>query len=698
VPGYGPPERPAAKRGNMTEAQDRRAPELNRVPVRTLVEVCGRDIGGPPAFEAEAVDVSGRGMHVRTAYLPPIGAPLVCRFEEQGREIVVEGEVAWRTEEARGGEFGMRFTALDSGSVDALRELCGYGEADQTSPDDAPAEPAPQKRVESGSRVRLHIDGLGAPMKASVRDGGSRKLSVASNLEFLKVGRSVEIEEAGGGIRRAARIDSVNVALDPSTQVPQLVVSLRYDDVEESTPEPSVIDSLFTAGGSASPAPVVLREQARASSDDDDEPAPVEVAPSEIGDEEEDELDEQAQAMKPRIAVVAASAGAAMKAGGAQVAKLSAVAASGFGRLLKGAGHKVAELRGRQAGAAERRRRTTAPPPSSAVMSAGAGRLRPQSRAAQAVAEEEAKPGLLAKPRAKKVAVLAALAVLATTALVIAMKKPAEPPGASGDAPVASVKVAAGEPIEVDEQGNPIEAAKESKGKKLTDTGGDDKGITADVPLFGPTPMATMEPAPLGPPPEATGEATEEDQGEKEQDVADELWPDEPESGRKAKKVDPKDVPPWGRGKLDTPIVHRLRLDGPGGAIQGAITAMGFTVVIPERKVMESGKAIEQRDSRIARVKTKNGASGAEITFQFKSGVPGYRVRLRKDSVEFLISADAAKSSTKSAKSTPKTGKTKPGAKATPKKTEPAPKSKSSKRAEGKSSVKRKPEQKKKRG
>ena len=105
----------------MTEIQERRAEGAGRVRVETLVEVCGNE-PGIPAFEAEAVDVSARGMHLRTAYLPDSGAPLVCRFEEGGREIVVEGRVAWRREGSRGGEFGVEFTALDSGSVGALRE------------------------------------------------------------------------------------------------------------------------------------------------------------------------------------------------------------------------------------------------------------------------------------------------------------------------------------------------------------------------------------------------------------------------------------------------------------------------------------------------------------------------------------------------------------------------------------------------
>ena len=43
-------------------------------------------------------------------------------------------------------------------------------------------------------------------------------------------------------LRRSARIDAVEVVIDPQTQIPQLVVSLRYDDVDD-TPEPAVIDT-----------------------------------------------------------------------------------------------------------------------------------------------------------------------------------------------------------------------------------------------------------------------------------------------------------------------------------------------------------------------------------------------------------------------------------------------------------------------
>jgi len=153
----------------MTQAQERRAEGHGRMPVETLVEVVGNE-PGIPAFEAESVDVSSRGMHLRTAYLPDEGAPLVCRFEEQGREIVVEGVVAWRREGARGGEFGIEFTALDARSVDALRDMCEAGDPASGGGKKAaaPAEEAPHG---SGTKVRLHIDGLGSPMKARVRSG-----------------------------------------------------------------------------------------------------------------------------------------------------------------------------------------------------------------------------------------------------------------------------------------------------------------------------------------------------------------------------------------------------------------------------------------------------------------------------------------------------------------------------------------------
>ena len=164
---------------------ERRAATAPRVHFEALVAV-GEDAGN--SFEAESVDVSPDGMRLRTAYLPTEGDKLVCRFDGMGSEIVAEGEVLWRKEEQKGGEFGMRFVGLDDAASAQLRAMC-MTLGDPGDEAAAEAEPA----VVKGSRVRLHIEGLGSPMKARVRETGAREIAVGSNLEFLKVGRALEV-------------------------------------------------------------------------------------------------------------------------------------------------------------------------------------------------------------------------------------------------------------------------------------------------------------------------------------------------------------------------------------------------------------------------------------------------------------------------------------------------------------------------
>jgi hypothetical protein len=496
-------------------------------------------------------------------------------------------------------------------------------------------------------------------MKACVRTGTQKELRVASNLEFLKVGRHLEIEDLGNGDRRGAQIGGVDVVIDPQTRVPQLVVSLRYDGFDETTPEPSVIDSEVGQRSPIAAAAAAGAFTSSAAHTDDDESEMVdedEIVPA------EDDMGEEAQAMRGKLALFAVDAGVAAKKGGALFARMSAAAAGGVGRAFRQAGSKLGDIKRRKQG--DMPRRTTAPPASEVM--AGSRKLRPQS----GMRDDDEAPATMAAPspgaskkRVKRIAAASALAVLLLTVGVIAMKKPAAPPGAvaDGKAP-ATVAVAAnaatGDVTNVDEQGNPVRA-------KLSDQPGAaaSGGVSADVPLFGPTPMATMEPAPLGAAPEEGAEA-EGDKGEEaaEKAAASAAADDESFGEDGDKPAQPGDVPPWGNGKLDSPTVYRLRLDKPGTAIQGAINPTGFTVNLPGVKVMESPKAIMERDSRIARVKTKNSSSGAEISFQFKDGIPGYKVRLRKDYVEFFISnpgGDSADGAVASAKKTKKGGKRK---------------------------------------
>lgn len=706
--------------------KERRAPGIKRVPLETLVEICGRK-PGTPAFEAESIEVSGRGMHVRTAYLPDERAPLVLRFESGGKEILVEGEVAWAEAHGRGGEFGIRFTALDAHSVDALRDLIGEEDdeaeeepeeeevaeaqpapepeprreaasrAPQTAPYEEPA-PAPKKKTRRnpGTKVRLHIEGLGSPMKAQVRKGGSRYTEVGSKLEFLKLGRHLHLEDLDDGLRSGASIDTVDVVIDPDTQVPQLVVSLTYDEplgpatpvpAPAATKAPTERSHVPTKRG-VGPAPEPQVEAQAAATDaeaDNDEYGDLEGEEYDDdfeGELDEEELEEGGGVLHERFGVVADGAGRMARQAGGALKVFGSRARDGMGGLFQSASKKVAGLRkggedeeeGEEA--PPRRRQTSMPP--SGVLSADGRRLRPQSQArptrrqgeppatrragapsqrnsaapqrGKAPASKAGKKGKAApkKTNIRRMAAGGGAALLLVTVGVLALRGPSpddDAPKASAEVPAAAGVAPGSDVMEVDEQGNPIQASAEASPegeaekstqlapKKLPPQGAEKasaatpEGITADVPLFGPTPMATTELAPLGDLPEAVDDTAP---------VEDESWDD-------AKKVDPSSVPPWGNGKVNTPTIHRLRLDKPGGAIQGAITATGFTVVIPGRKVMEQGGPIAKRDSRIARVSTKNNDKGAHITFKFKTGTPGYKVRLRKDFVEFLISAPKGK-------------------------------------------------------
>ncbi len=625
----------------MTERQERRATGVNRVPVLRLVDICGRD-ATVPAFEAESVELSGRGIRVRTPYLPPLGAPLVCRLEDAGREIVVEGVVAWQQERNGGGEFGIKFTALDSGSVDALKALCGLGDA---RADVAPApeahdlsEPA-ATAAPAGAPVKLHIDGLGAPMKARVRTGGTRrKLQVGSNLEFLKVGRGLEVEDVEHGARRGAKIDAVSIAIDPQTQVPQLVVALRYEG-EESTPEPSVVGDSDEEASALPHAPPDRLEAASARVPNPDANAD--------GNDESDEDDESGEQFRGRVDAFAVSVGSKVTATGETLGRVGKTAALGFSKFFRAGRERIGEAAQRHTA---EKRRSTAPAPVDAPIQR---KLRPQN-----VAKTESDPDGSKRKKIVVAGAAGAVVILVAAMFVVGRSKSAPPPSlvpATAATNGSALLVAPAPAGTLTSSGMP------GAGTAQAAANGAHNGVVAHVPLFGPTPMATLEPAPLGPPPDElaatavapklppvakSDEFSEPSAGDEEFSDSSSSKRDKGDKGDKSEKSDdshPEDVKPFVEGRLHLPVIYRLKLDKPGDALEGTKSASGFTVVIPKRKVTESGAAISKRDDRIVDVKTKNSPEGARITFVFHGDkVPPYKVRLRKGDVEFFISSPAS--------------------------------------------------------
>lgn len=588
----------------MMEKVDRRARGINRVPVERVVEICGRD-ERVPAFEAESVELSGRGMHVRTPYLPELAAPLVCRLEDRGREIVVEGVVAWCKETDLGGEFGIKFTALDSGSVETLKELCGLSAPSPKSEaaESAPAPPVEDEAVEKGPQkpprgaaVKLHIDGLGAPMRARVRRAGVSRLHVGSNLEFLKIGRSLEIEDVEQQRRASAHIDAVSVAIDPQEQVPELVVTLRYDDIEDRTPEPTVVDE------EEAPQRGSARSVSAKANVAEGPPEDLDVD-FEDEDDEDDFLDENP--FGSGLGKFANKAAEAAQSTGSALLRLGTGTAKSMGRILTSS----AEGRARR----PRQQKPRHPGSARAGGAERGRRLRPQSGKSRA-SETEAAVG---RKKAIALSAIALSAALGLSAYAFGPRRdvPLRAPAAKETAPQAEPKAP------------PAAKLAPAESEKPTGAKANERGIVADVPLFGPTPMATLEPAPLEPPPDdMESQATESN-------VPDETFVDK----EAAKSTNPKDVKQWGNGRLHLPFVHHLRLDGPGAVLEGRKQPTGFSVFVPGRKLLDSGTVISGRDDRIIKVEIANDPDGARINVVFRGEIPAYKVRLRDAEIEFFI-------------------------------------------------------------
>lgn len=633
--------------------QDNRAPGVRRVALSTLVEICGQE-PDTPAFEGRSLNVSGRGMLVESDFVPSVKTPLVMRFEHEGREVVVEGLVAWRDPAQVGGRFGIRFTALDSKSVVVLKTLCGLEQPDDDDHVAADAKgsplfaeldesdtPAPTFTTTVGAPMKLHIDGLAAPMKARVVDGKRSKLSVGSQLDFLKLGRHVEVEDLSVGVKRNARVHTVNVQVDAGSGIPQLVVTLKWDGCEDVTPAPTVVSSSrpksataddehfaedeHTSPGTSArrgvPSKWASRPSTRAVEDDVDT----------THEDDDDDFNTAEALLKSRVALWATSLSRNIKSASEQVATVS----RGTSRAVQSWLKKAPSARTRPTKtAAVRSTRSLRPEP---VAPRERSSMRPQSKPSnRPVAGGAAKDAGVSFKRSHVVAAGAATLCVGLGLYLLGADSSKGnnrdvPALAGGETPHTASSVGEGLPAEG-------AAANVASRRQALDTEQqlrvDTHGIVANVPLFGPTQMATTEAASDAE--EAVAAAIPRKSGVDEVSLAkDESFSDKVV----AESADVTSQRVFQVGRMNLPVIHRLRLDAPADLLQGEKTPNGFSILVPGRKVMESGAGIASRDERITQVSSKNTPAGARITFRFGKDIPGYKARLRNDYVEFFINS-----------------------------------------------------------
>ncbi len=588
-------------RGAESEtSKERRAAAGQRVHFESMVAVGGAEGG----FEAESVDLSADGMRLRTAYLPAVGEKLVCRFDGLEGEVVALGEVLWTTEASRGGEFAVRFVELDDETAHALKQLCDI--------EDEPEPKVEETKTVRGTRVKLHIEGLASPMKARVKEGSAGELRVGSSLEFLKLGRHVEVEDVDHQSRREGFVDGVRVEIDPSTSVPQLVVSLRFD------------------GGAIVPLPATKREgerkakapaepPARRAGDEEEVPATKIVSPSKAtaapvsgaADEEAAE-DEEAQATAEAEAAPADEEEAVdlgrpadkLRAARARAAKVTTQVTSAvvptLSRVSTGARDLFASLRGglekrrqsrREAAKANAPRRVTAPPPSGALKSDGKRVVRDDVAADAPLSEEIPK-------KSRRGLAIGAAAGLALVVGIYGVTK------AGSDTPAASAPVAA-----TDVRERPLTDVPPIPGAPAM----------AEVPLYGATPLTTTE-AVIPPPPSGPkGAAVAEDEDAEE------------------KAGDKNVVREWGSGQVSSPKVLKVRMDGPVQGFTATEVDGGFDLTVPGRKSLSTSTALVRKDKRISSLDVIPREDATEINVRFKGDAPAYIVKARSDRIEIAL-------------------------------------------------------------
>jgi hypothetical protein len=568
----------------MSTASDRRAPDASRIPFDGMVEVGGA-LG--PSFEAQAVNLSEEGMHLRTAYLPEVGQPISCRFDAgQGMVVVAAGEVLWKDDMGDGGEFGIRFTNLDSASTVALQRMIGMVE-------EGLAIHPPQ-----GRKVRLHIDGLASPMRARVKGAHGSSVTAFSELGFLQVGKQLDLEDAATGSKRPALIDRVEVEVEGDTRIPQLVVTLRYDDEEAHAADVAALNAAAAAHDAQQPAHEEGYDDAY------DGQAAVDaslgghgsLAPHSMDDDFDDspdaphqpELDTDASFHEEGAHGAVAKAAAVDDEHDEESSKLKSAFARNAAKVTpalqewaKRAKTTVALLAARasakRSGTADDVeipvRRTTAPAPGGGLHTAGR----------KVVRGEIDEPATAGEPATAKFAITKKRMVvggaigIASILLLVAMRKPAPAP----------VAVAA-----------PAETA------------------TVAVAALPAAPAATAMPSMEDP---LAMEAAAMD--------ADPLVP----VGKPGK------VTPFGNGPVGHGNVLKIKMDGAVGRIQGASQPSGFTVVIPGRKSLDAAGPLASKDPRIAAIRVANEPGGAELTVTFKDGVPNYQVKARGDTLEMHL-------------------------------------------------------------
>jgi len=658
-----------------TASADRRDPSAPRRTIKTTVDLTPGD--ERDTWQADAIDVSPRGMSMRAPVLPEVGETLGVRLHPEGAApVTAQAEVVWAADQGRhAGTFGVRFTEVSPQAERSLRRML------DAKDDVMVAAPPP-----ADARVKLFIHGMDAPLRAKVRTSDPSEVVVGSELSFLKLGDKVDVD--GAGAKVTGSIVKVDVEVDPKTRVPRLVLSIDL-------------------GGRRKPdlgtAPTVLAESPRASEPDlpalkpaakpvktavlhDDAPAPrpaaarrVAQATTELGAEEVPEgVPAERSQPESELSLIEPPPGWITQ--GMRVVRQAGEKAAPVMRRAAGAvGQLVQRVRDRKA------KGDATDSESPAAPSARRG-LRPQHQAQDEATASTSADGeaLATNPgRTRKVGMYAVVGLIVAAGIVayastsgprVETPRPqvavapegADPNAANADPNAAAATnadpnavAAAGDPnaAPVEGQGEPMAPQPEPRVLQGRNPRTADLAAAAgaqgdmEQPVFqtptqrAPRPMAQRPMAQAGyaqpgyaqrPMAQPVGLAARPVM--QRPAVAAPAVAQRPMAAQPVVAQGPARPAVFGNPAVRNGTVLRLRMDGPIAAIQG-VGARGAAIVmtVPGRHSLDMAAPLAQVDPRIAGAGVMNRANGAELTLRFREPAPPFVARSRGNVLEIVL-------------------------------------------------------------
>jgi hypothetical protein len=280
-------------------------------------------------------------------------------------------------------------------------------------------------------------------------------------------------------------------------------------------------------------------------------------------------------------------------------------------------------------GGATAARRMTAPPPTGALKAAGRKLVRDRD-------ESEASEAPAPKPQANRKAALLGSALGLTAVLLV----------------VGGVRLLSARTTESAQAQSPESAGTNAAlalPAPATDTTAApaDPNVTptANVPLFGATPLSTTEPVPVAPPDvqPAPGDLAQADTGAQAAAMAPNLEGDDAADDSASEGATESGGKKFGKGNVHNPVVLKIKTDGPVETVNGAAGAMGFTISLPGRRALSSPSELARKDKRIASINVVNNPAGAEISIQFKDGVPAYMAKAKGERLDIALGTASKK-------------------------------------------------------